>query len=114
MAEAFRARQGALHYAAGEWVLAQGEVETQGTLQVAMDLQQYLLVCFTPLHAAPEHGPLQKIKPQWLHLERQHTLRQGKQREAAPGEDWRALRRALYAPPPIAVHNAAAMAADNV
>jgi hypothetical protein len=114
MADAFRARQGALHYAAGEWVLAQGEAEIQGTLQVAMDLQQYLLVRFTPLHAAPEYGLLQKIKPQWLHIERQHTLRQGKLTEAAPGEAWRALRRALYAPPPLAVYSPVPAAAENV
>jgi hypothetical protein len=110
--DAFRARQGALHYAAGEWVLAQGELEIQGTLQVVIDLQDYLLVRFTPLQLAPVHGPLQKFKSPWLHLERRHTLRHGKLREAAPGDDWRALRRALYAPP--STHNASAMAADNV
>lgn len=115
LTDAYRSRQGALHYAAGEWVLAQGEIEIQGTLQVALDLQYYLLVCFTPLRAAPVHGPLEKIKPQWLHLERRHTLRQGNLHEAAPGEDWRALRRALYAPPVTGTaHGAVPVTGENL
>ena len=76
----------------------------------------YKSTCWCVLRLCILHwliGPLQKFKPQWLHLERRHTFRQGKLREAA-GEDWRALRRALYAPPPqIALRSAAAVAAEN-
>jgi hypothetical protein len=97
LVDAFRPRQGALHYAAGEWVLAQGEHESQGTLQVAMDLQHYLLVRFIPLEHGLHASQQQSTKPQWLHLERRPSQRQGLQREQTPGQDWRALRRALYA-----------------
>jgi hypothetical protein len=97
LVDAFRPRQGALHYAAGEWVLAQGEHESQGTLQVAMDLQHYLLVRFIPLEHGLHASQTQSIKPQWLHLERRPSQRQGLQHEQIPGQDWRALRRALYA-----------------
>jgi hypothetical protein len=100
--DAWRPRQGALHYAAGEWVLAQGGQESQGTLHVVLDLQLYLLVRFTPsdysLGQSLGHGPTSsqqlKIKGQWLHL------------ESAYGQDWRALRRALYAAPSVAQANA--------
>jgi hypothetical protein len=85
--DAWRPRQGALHYAAGEWVLAQGGQERQGTLRVVLDLQLYLLVRFTPSSHAPASSQQLKIKGQWLHL------------ESAYGQDWRALRRALYAAP---------------
>jgi hypothetical protein len=85
--DAWRPRQGALHYAAGEWVLAQGEHESQGTLHVALDLQFYLLARFTPSGHLPTSAQQLKIKAQWLHL------------ESAYGQDWRALRRALYAGP---------------
>jgi hypothetical protein len=95
--DAWRPRQGALHYAAGEWVLAQGELESQGTLRVVLDLQRYLLVRFTPSGYASAQLPASsqqlKIKGQWLHL------------ESAYGQDWRALRRALYAAPSIAQSN---------
>jgi hypothetical protein len=97
--DAGRPRHGALHYAAGEWVLAQGESETLGTLQVALDLQHYVLARFTPLasdadnalapdllHIAPAIAPTQ-----WLHLD----SRQARQY----GQDWWALRRALFAAP---------------
>jgi hypothetical protein len=88
--DAWRPRQGALHYAAGEWVLAQGEQERQGTLQVVLDLQSYLLVRFTPSGHPLDSSQQLKIKGQWLHL------------ESAYGQDWRALRRALYAAPSVA------------
>jgi hypothetical protein len=104
LADAWRPRQGALHYAAGEWVLAQGEHESLGTLDVTLDLQQYLLVRFTPsghaqdaagLDAAQRHN----IKKQWLHLESRHTRRHGQAQGAVQWQDWRALRRALFAVP---------------
>jgi hypothetical protein len=85
--DAWRPRQGALHYAAGEWVLAQGEQESRGTLRVVLDLQRYQLVRFTPCGSPPASSQLLKIKAQWLHL------------ESAYGQDWLALRRALYAAP---------------
>jgi hypothetical protein len=86
--DAWRPRRGALHYAAGEWVLAQGDVESQGTIRVEIDLQNYLLVRFIPqglaaANQAPTHS-------QWLHLESRH------------GQDWLALRRALFAAPALA------------
>jgi hypothetical protein len=80
-----------LHYAAGEWVLAQGESESQGTLRVVLDLQQYLLVRFTPLGHLTASSQQLKIKAQWLHL------------ESSYGQDWLALRRALYAAPASAL-----------
>jgi hypothetical protein len=93
--DAGRPRQGALHYAAGEWVLAQGESETLGTLHVALDLQHYVLARFTPLASEADNAlapHLLQIAPtQWLHLE----SRQARQY----GQDWRALRRALFAAP---------------
>jgi hypothetical protein len=96
--DAWRPRQGALHYAAGEWVLAQGEQESQGTLRVVLDLQLYLLVRFTPSGnssgVSPTSSQQLKIKGQWLHL------------ESVYGKDWRALRRALYAVPAVSLVNA--------
>jgi hypothetical protein len=84
--DAWRPRTGALHYAAGQWVLAQEGVESQGTLVVVVDLSSYILARFIPvdhvLDATPQHPPTQ-----WLHLESRH------------GQDWLALRRALFAPP---------------
>jgi hypothetical protein len=85
--DAWRSRQGALHYAAGEWVLALGESESQGALQVVLDLQQYLLVRFIPSGHQLATSQYLKIKGQWLHLENGY------------GQDWLALRRALYAVP---------------
>jgi hypothetical protein len=95
--DALRPRAGALHYAAGEWVLALGDHESQGTLQVVIDLQQYLLVRFTPLGHGLQVVPAQQLKPQWLHLESRYTQRQGLQQAQAAAQDWRALRRALFA-----------------
>lgn len=89
--DAWRARPGALHYADGEWVLAQGEGESLGTLAVALDLPHYILVRFTPSGDALAALPPTHITAQWLHLERRH------------GHDWLALRRALYAGEPNAI-----------
>ncbi len=91
--DAWRPRHGALHYAAGEWVLAQDGQERQGTLRVVLDLQIYLLVRFTPSGYTsgllPASSKQHQIKGQCLHL------------ESVYGQDWRALRRALYAAPAI-------------
>jgi hypothetical protein len=90
--DAWRVRHGALHYAAGQWVLAKDEAETQGTLQVVMDLQYYILARFIPLDNVLDASfAQQQLHPQWLHLESRH------------GQDWRALRRALFAAPSLAV-----------
>jgi hypothetical protein len=74
-----------------------GAQERQGTLRVALDLQNYLLVRFIPSGYSsgvlPESLQQLKIKGQWLHL------------ESAYGQDWRALRRALYAAPLVALPN---------
>ncbi|MGA8516332.1 MAG: hypothetical protein WB821_16340 [Burkholderiaceae bacterium] len=93
--DAWRPRRGALHYAAGQWVLANGDVESQGTLQVVMDLQAYILARFIPSASAMDDSP-QHNKTQWLHLESRH------------GQDWRGLRRALFAQPlsAMAAHSA--------
>jgi hypothetical protein len=87
--DAWRPRAGALHYAAGQWVLAQEGVEAQGTLQVALDLPSYLLVRFTPSAPIFDSAVFSPPAPQWLHLEPRH------------GQDWRALRRALFAAPAL-------------
>jgi hypothetical protein len=98
--DAGRPVQGALHYAQGEWVLARGDTETQGTLRVALDLQNYMLVRFTaaPLSALPQPAgvrPQPRITTLWLHLERQYVAPVGPQGYALP---WAAMRRAVYAP----------------
>lgn len=102
--DAWRPRQGALHYASGEWVLAHGELEGQGTLRVVLDLQRYLLVRFTPSDYSLTSSQQLKIKAQWLHL------------ESAYGQDWPALRRALYAAPSVAspVSSSASSSAKSV
>ncbi len=52
-----------------------------------LDLQRYLLVRFIPSGHQQATSQYQKIKAQWLHLENGY------------GQDWLALRRALYAAP---------------
>ncbi len=100
--DAWRSRLGALHYADGNWVLALGDIESQGTLTIALDLQLYLLVCFTPLRQSTglSWGRLGRrqqsiITTQWLHLDLScvPTLESHGRTMA-----WQALRRALYAP----------------
>jgi hypothetical protein len=90
--DAWAPRSGALHYAAGDWVLARGDVEVLGTLQPVIDLPDYVLVRFIPHantsantlsrdvtgdHLADTHPPLQlqlhNNQQQWLHLESRHT-----------------------------------------
>jgi hypothetical protein len=90
MWDAWTPRLGALHYAAGNWVLARGDVEVLGTLQPVIDLPEYMLVRFIPHantsantlnrdvtgnHLVDTHPPLQlhNNQQQWLHLESRHT-----------------------------------------
>jgi hypothetical protein len=80
--DAWRTRRGVLHYADGQWVLALGDVEYQGTIQPIIDLPKYLLVKFTPQYgdtsphvagsADAEHYKKeyqQQCREKWLHLE---------------------------------------------
>jgi hypothetical protein len=100
--DAWRPRYGALHYADGHWVLAQGDVEYQGTLQPVFDLYVYILVRFTAnSDGLNRHHPsdrLAKKQQQWLHLESRHAGRNPHRNSP----DWLAVRRAAYctaAPP---------------
>jgi hypothetical protein len=99
--DAWRTRRGVLHYADGQWVLALGDVEYQGTIQPVVDLPRYSLVKFTPVSdAAPlqiAHGSYKKeysqqCQEKWLHLEPQFKL-------PTAAADWLALRRAVFARP---------------
>jgi hypothetical protein len=109
--DAWRPRFGALHYAGGDWVLALGDVEYQGTLRPVLDLQSYLLVTFMPSHNSsdPRDGSdprqLHNNQQQWLHLESRHarhTTQLGTQsgqtaRSTLLLPSWQALRRAVHA-----------------
>ena len=92
--DAFRPVRGALHFAAGQWVLAQGDIEYAGTIAPRLDLQTYLLVYFEAFDADSEKttGLTSHPKSTWLHLERKHMRN-------VP--DWLALRRAIFARTPI-------------
>ena len=71
--DAWAPRSGALHYAAGDWVLARGDVETVGTLQPVLHLPNYILVRFTPRLYGLADSQLHNKQQQWLHLESRHT-----------------------------------------
>ncbi len=88
--DAFRPVQGALHYAAGQWVLAKGDIEYAGTIQARFDLQSYLLVYF-----ASSNGPHNNKYRTCIHLERKHMR---------TTSDWLVLRRAVFAPLPTMAH----------
>jgi hypothetical protein len=97
--DAWRTRRGVLHYAQGQWVLALGDIEHEGTIHAVVDLPAYLLVKFTPVGAAHPlqlaHSSYKKEYPQqcqekWLHLEPHSKL-------PTAGADWLALRRAVFA-----------------
>ncbi len=107
--DAWRPRRGVLHYAQGQWVLALGDVEFEGTIDVVIDLPNYLLVKFTPVGAAallqtaqnscPDSYPSsykkeypQQCQEKWLHLEPHSKL-------PTFAADWLALRRAVFARP---------------
>ena len=102
--DAFRPVHGALHFAAGQWVLAQGDIEYAGTITPHLDLQRYLLVYFESDPSRIGHK-----KNIWLHLERRpaqrHPVLVGAVSHTSPGpnQDWMALRRAVFAktPPPV-------------
>ncbi len=98
--DAWRSTTGALHYAAGEWVLAREGVEVVGTLRVVIDLIVYLLVKFIPQDAGLHNYSIKmpQTTALWLHLELRNV------RGAHPAStaalqvaDWLALRRAVFA-----------------
>jgi hypothetical protein len=110
--DAWRPRFGALHYAGGDWVLALGDVEYQGTLRPVLDLQYYLLVTFVPSTNGSDPRDnsdtlqLHNKQQQWLHLESRHARHSGLldgQAGTAPARSalalpsWQALRRAVHA-----------------
>ena len=89
--DAFGPVRGALHFAAGQWVLAQGDIEYAGTITPRLDLQNYLLVYFeTGTRSSGTH------KTAWLHLERQPA-----RSNLGYTQDWVALRRAVFARQPV-------------
>ena len=86
--DAWRVPHGALHYAAGQWVLSRGDVEFTGTLHILLDFPRYMLVSFQhsgagvqPTH--PYYRPQRFFSSPCLHLEPRHS------------PSWLALRRAL-------------------
>ena len=124
--DAWRTRRGVLHYADGQWVLALGDVEYQGTIQPVIDLPLYLVVKFTPQYgdtsphvagnADPEHYKKeyqQQCREKWLHLApptkprtpvHPQALHQATDQfpltvpaGALGAADWLALRRAVFA-----------------
>ena len=104
--DAWRTRRGVLHYAHGQWVLALGDVEYEGTIHAVVDLPNYLLVKFTPVGAAAmlqlayssykidsyKKEYSQQCQEKWLHLEPHSKL-------PTAAADWLALRRAVFAQP---------------
>lgn len=88
--DAFRPVRGALHFAAGQWVLAQGDIEYAGTIAPRIDLQSYVLVYFVAFETNHKQPDGTSTRPQsiWLHLERKHMRNM---------PDWLALRRAIFA-----------------
>ena len=103
--DAFRPVHGALHFAAGQWVLALGDVEYAGTITPHLDLQNYLLV-----HFESDPSRIGHKKNTWLHLERRPAPRTQAGLHASPlsslgfSKDWMALRRAVFAKTPLPVH----------
>jgi hypothetical protein len=99
--DAWRPRFGALHYAGGDWVLALGDVEYQGTLRPVLDLQYYLLVTFVPstngsdLRDGSDTLQLHNKQQQWLHLESRHARHTTHTSQNL--SSWQALRRAVHA-----------------
>jgi hypothetical protein len=98
--DAWRPQQGALHYAAGDWVLARNGNETVGTLRVAMDLNVYLLVKFIPQDARLHNYSINMPQSPaiWLHLEPRNGRGAPHPTHATlRAADWLALRRAVFA-----------------
>jgi hypothetical protein len=104
--DAWRPRFGALHYAGGDWVLALGDVEYQGTISAVLDLQYYMLVTFVPSPHSLDPRHLHNKQQQWLHLESRHARHPAQldgQAGIAPARSslhlpsWQALRRAVHA-----------------
>jgi hypothetical protein len=87
--DAWKAPEGSLRYSQGHWTWLRPAKEETGTLRAHLDLQDYMLVSFTP-HS--RHNSFFSISRTWFHLEAQHA-------EPASGPaSWHALRRAVYAP----------------
>ena len=98
--DAWRSPEGALHYAAGDWVLARNGNETVGTLRVAMDLNVYLLVKFIPQDARLHNYSINMPQSPaiWLHLEPRNARGAPHPTHATlRAADWLALRRAVFA-----------------
>ncbi len=98
--DAWRLSEGALHYAAGDWVLARNGLETMGTLHVAIDLNVYLLVKFIPQDAGLNNYStnMPQSSTLWLHLEPRNVRGAQKPNTAAlQAAGWLALRRAVFA-----------------
>jgi hypothetical protein len=123
--DAWRPRRGVLHYADGQWVLALGDVEHQGTIHPVIDLPDYLMVKFTPIdplaadsatgQQTVHHTDKKQFHPlhqeqcqeKWLHLEPSTKLgihkpstqgpHQTQQQATVAAADWLALRRAVFA-----------------
>jgi hypothetical protein len=98
--DAWRAPKGALHYAAGDWVLARNGAEAMGTLHVVIDLNVYLLVKFIPQDAGLHNYSINMPQSPalWLHLEPRNVRGAQKPNTAQlQAADWLALRRAVFA-----------------
>jgi hypothetical protein len=88
--DAWKAPQGSLHYAQGQWYWLHDNQETPGTLRLHFDLQTYMLVSFSA-HSVPYK--LFPITTQWFHLEARHLDHAASPAQAGA---WAALRRAIY------------------
>jgi hypothetical protein len=77
-----------LHYAQGCWSLEQEGRVSEGTLQLRLDLQSYLLLGFVPAVTRP---PFFLRTTQWFHLEACQPEFAGSPLR------WQALRRAVFA-----------------
>jgi hypothetical protein len=87
-----------LHFAQGLWTLQCGDLQTEGTLRLHLDLQKYMLVSFQSSLPANSPAPnaLTRFFPtttQWFHLEARHI-----QAAAASSQGWLAIRRAVHSP----------------
>jgi hypothetical protein len=89
LVDAWRRPIGRLHYAQGQWWLAQADHAVAGTLNLHLDLQAYILVRFQT-QAVPSY--FSKTKTQWFHLQAGHF----------DPATWLALRRALHSPQQLA------------
>jgi hypothetical protein len=92
LCDAWKTPEGSLRYSQGHWTWLYLAKEETGTLLAHLDLQDYMLVSFTP-HS--RNNRFFSIRRTWFHLEAQHA-------DPAPElgsgpASWQALRRAVYA-----------------